>query len=134
MTKDASSVQQAEPVQVVDAGSSGAGVIQPAFEFARPPEGEFEALQALANSLVWQPCTPKYAGEVGPHEYVVRNRTISNDDYVKFMQAVKAYGKVQTYTVTGNKARYLDLGPHRYWHYAIVLNRARHEDVLGLYR
>ncbi len=89
------------------------------------------ALQAVVDGLAWQACTPGYAAKVGPHEYVVRYKTCSEQAWAALQQAITRHGHPERYLVTGNTFTYLVLGEHRYWTAPgwQVINRARQRDV-----
>jgi hypothetical protein len=100
----------------------------------RPSAEEQAALQAIIDRVPWRACRPEYAAQVGQHEYVVRGKTISEEDWQVLGAAIRQYGIRQKYLVTGNTFTYLLLGEHRYWLIAgpaagTVLNRAREVDV-----
>lgn len=76
----------------------------------RPPPTEEARLEVLFDALVWKPSRPEYAAEVGPHEYVVRGRTITEEDWIVVIDAIKRYGVRERYIATGNLYRYLLVG------------------------
>jgi hypothetical protein len=94
---------------------------------------EAAELQQIVDRLVWRPCRPEYAERVGPHEYVVRNQTIGEPEWLVLVEAIRLHGQWRWWSPPGAPSkrfryRYLLLGEHRYWTIQLILNRARLED------
>src|SRR3954451_21863910 len=96
-------------------------------ELAREEHDELLALVARAR---WQFATT-YA-KTAPHEYVVRAKHISPEDFASLAVAIRDHGyhapwvAVRSRNVT--KGLYLVIGPHRYWWMRTIINRAPLED------
>jgi hypothetical protein len=87
-------------------------------------------LGAIAARLNWRACTPEYAAKVGPHEYVVRGKTISDADWQTFADAIDQDGEWRSWSPPGapevvSRYRYVVLDDRRYWRFDTVLNRCR---------
>jgi hypothetical protein len=77
-------------------------------------------LQTLIDSLKW-----KGSGEKGPHSYIVR--TDVPVAWEKIAAFIDAHAYIKEYK--GVKYKYANLNGYRYWHFQLILNRAKLLDV-----
>lgn len=91
------------------------------------PDGE--QLEQIVARGTWTEA--KTYRDKAPHEYVVRGKTISVDDFSALALAIKDHGYMARWeAVSGRskgrifKSRYLVIGQHRYWWMSSIINRA----------
>ena len=96
------------------------------------PNTALEAeLTAAIGAQRWK--TAKTYANTAPHEYIVKkwNPTV----WDALAAAIDRYGIDQEFRLfkSRNTYRYLYIGDYRYWHYEIILNRARADQSLSLH-
>jgi hypothetical protein len=96
-------------------------------------DAQREAIETVVTSLPWRNCSESYAAQVGPHSYVVRWRTINEDEWALLNDFIRTFGTRQLYLRTSRVSKYLILTEYRLWVMGGIINRARHEDVAGMH-
>ena len=57
-----------------------------------------------------------------PHEYVVRGRDVTDDQFEAFVQHIREHGYKARWGRHLNT--YLNVGEHKYWRIGVIINRA----------
>lgn len=76
-----------------------------------------DALEKRINEVPW-----RKTNYIEPHEYIVKKNCPELWDDIA--RAIDQYGYTKIFK--GALYKYLDIGPYRYWHFKLVLNRALH--------
>src|SRR4051794_37350767 len=86
-------------------------------------------LEAAVGRAQW--IEAKTYRDKAPHEYVIRGKTITPDDFSVLASAIRDRGyKARWIAVAGKSkgktftGRYLVIGSHRYWWMGSIINRA----------
>ena len=100
---------------------------QKVIEDTIPKEIEDELLK-LVEKQKWT--NAKTYEKTAPHEYFIIKD--NKDLFIKLSEYIKKYGKYEIFKFDDSetKNRYLYLGGYRYWHYSVVMNRTKTNNII----
>jgi len=82
-----------------------------------------ELLDRMAQAnWIWA----KTYAEFAPHWYIIKENDPKLWDDIAVL--IDKYGVVSEFRKTNTFNRYLVIGDYKYWHYDIILNRAKKDD------